>query len=214
MLGLLKKLSDNPNNIVVIISGNTRDTMEEHFDGLDVALLAEHGFYYRPLQYVVLYSVMCVTTWAHLPRCAPTRRVLDSISEEQEESKQLGLLRRTPSLSSLPMDRNGWRTQYLGDSSWMDAVRPIFDFFSERTRGSKLECHGTYFTWNYRNADPFYGESQARALRLHMDNNFGKWPIEVSSDNKTILVRNHDVNPSSVVRSLYPLPLISLPAVC
>lgn len=176
VLGLLKKLSDNPNNIVVIISGNTRDTMEEHFDGLDVALLAEHGFYYRPLQ-----------------------RVLDSISEEQEESKQLGLLRRTPSLSSLPMDRNGWRTQYLGDSSWMDAVRPIFDFFSERTRGSKLECHGTYFTWNYRNADPFYGESQARALRLHMDNNFGKWPIEVTSDNKTILVRNHDVNPSSVL---------------
>jgi trehalose 6-phosphate synthase/phosphatase len=98
------------------------------------------------------------------------------------------------------MDKNGWRTQYLNDSSWMDAVRPMFDFFTERTRGSKLECHGTYFTWNYRSADPFYGESQARALRLHMDNNFGKWPIEVSLDNKTILVRNHDVNPSSVVR--------------
>jgi trehalose-6-phosphatase len=51
VLSLLKKLSDNPKNIVVIISGNTRDTMEEHFDGLDVALLAEHGFYYRPLKY-------------------------------------------------------------------------------------------------------------------------------------------------------------------
>jgi len=176
VLGLLKKLSDNPNNIVVIISGNTRGTMEEHFDGLDVALLAEYGFYYRPLQ-----------------------RVRDSMLVDQEEGKQAGLLRRTSSLSSLPMDRNGWRTQYLGDSSWMDAVKPIFDFFTERTRGSKLEVNDTYFTWHYRNADPFYGESQARALRLHMDNNFGKWPIEVSIENKTILVRNHDVNSSSVL---------------
>jgi hypothetical protein len=82
---------------------------------------------------------------------------------DQEEGKQAGLLRRTSSLSSLPMDRNGWRTQYLGDSSWMDAVKPIFDFFTERTRGSKLEVNDTYFTWHYRNADPFYGESQARA---------------------------------------------------
>uniref|UniRef100_A0A7S2ZXJ3 Alpha,alpha-trehalose-phosphate synthase (UDP-forming) n=2 Tax=Rhodosorus marinus TaxID=101924 RepID=A0A7S2ZXJ3_9RHOD len=48
VLMTLSKLSSNPKDVVCILSGRSRSTMEEKFSSLkEVGLAAEHGFYYR-----------------------------------------------------------------------------------------------------------------------------------------------------------------------
>ncbi len=43
VLKLLRDLSNDPRNEVVIVSGRQRDTLEQWFNGLDIGLIAEHG---------------------------------------------------------------------------------------------------------------------------------------------------------------------------
>ena len=43
LIGLLKRLSEDPRNNLFIISGRTRETLREWFSGLGIGLIAEHG---------------------------------------------------------------------------------------------------------------------------------------------------------------------------
>jgi trehalose 6-phosphate synthase/phosphatase len=43
LIGLLKRLSEDPRNHVFIISGRTRETLRDWFSGLGIGLIAEHG---------------------------------------------------------------------------------------------------------------------------------------------------------------------------
>jgi trehalose 6-phosphate synthase/phosphatase len=47
LLRLLRRLSKNPRNEVVLISGRDKDTMEKWFGSLNVGLVAEHGAWLR-----------------------------------------------------------------------------------------------------------------------------------------------------------------------
>ncbi|MBC7363283.1 MAG: bifunctional alpha,alpha-trehalose-phosphate synthase (UDP-forming)/trehalose-phosphatase [Candidatus Aminicenantes bacterium] len=47
LLELLRKLSSDPKNEVVIISGRDRKTLEEWFAGLEIGLVAEHGVWLK-----------------------------------------------------------------------------------------------------------------------------------------------------------------------
>jgi len=49
IIGLLKNLSSNENNCVVIISGRDKKTLDEWLSGLNVSLVAEHGAWIKPL---------------------------------------------------------------------------------------------------------------------------------------------------------------------
>lgn len=46
-LNIIKRLSDNPKNHVVIISGRDKDFIEKQFSGVNLTLVAEHGFFIK-----------------------------------------------------------------------------------------------------------------------------------------------------------------------
>src|SRR5665811_610358 len=46
-LELIKKFSGDPKNQVVIISGRSRDFLEKQFSGVNVILVAEHGYFIK-----------------------------------------------------------------------------------------------------------------------------------------------------------------------
>ncbi|MBM4025538.1 MAG: bifunctional alpha,alpha-trehalose-phosphate synthase (UDP-forming)/trehalose-phosphatase [Planctomycetes bacterium] len=48
LLALLQTLSQGPSLDVILISGRDKDTMDDWFGGLDVALVAEHGAWIKP----------------------------------------------------------------------------------------------------------------------------------------------------------------------
>lgn len=46
-LGIIRKLSDDLSNQIVIISGRNKNFLEKQFDNVNVTLVAEHGYYVR-----------------------------------------------------------------------------------------------------------------------------------------------------------------------
>ncbi|MDP2672516.1 MAG: trehalose-phosphatase, partial [Nanoarchaeota archaeon] len=47
LLEILKKLSESPENEIVIISGRDKDTLDKWFGNLNISLVAEHGVYIK-----------------------------------------------------------------------------------------------------------------------------------------------------------------------
>ncbi len=60
---IIKQLSDDPSNHVVIISGRDRPFLEKQFAGLSVTLVAEHGFFLRPMGGVWQSTVTVEEGW-------------------------------------------------------------------------------------------------------------------------------------------------------
>ncbi|KAL8148748.1 alpha,alpha-trehalose-phosphate synthase [UDP-forming] 1-like isoform X1 [Apium graveolens] len=51
---------------------------------------------------------------------------------------------------------------------WVDSVKHVFEYFTERTPRSHLELRETSLVWNYKYADPEFGRLQARDMLQHL----------------------------------------------
>lgn len=153
LLRTLAKLISDPRNVVVIISGRKRQTMEEWFKSLPgLGLGAEHGFFYRPPH---------STEWRPL-------------------------------------------AEFNINLSWMDAIKPIFEHFTERTPGSLMEVKEYHLVWHFSTllSDNEYGRAQARELQLHLEGSFGKWPIRIDADNMRVEVGPNGINSTHLIRNI------------
>ncbi|KAI9499786.1 glycosyltransferase family 20-domain-containing protein [Coemansia spiralis] len=89
------------------------------------------------------------------------------------------------------------------DMGWKEEVMSIFEFFTERTAGSTIEAKETSITWHYRNADPEYGEFQAKECMNHLENSVvSKRPVEILVGKKCLEVRPISVNKGEIVKRL------------
>lgn len=89
------------------------------------------------------------------------------------------------------------------DMGWKDEVMSIFKFYTERTSGSTIEAKETSITWHYRNADPEYGEFQAKECMNHLENSVvSKRPVEILVGKKCLEVRPISVNKGEIVKRL------------
>ncbi|KAJ2374500.1 hypothetical protein IW150_003064 [Coemansia sp. RSA 2607] len=89
------------------------------------------------------------------------------------------------------------------DMSWKDDVMSIFQFYTERTAGSTIEAKETSITWHFRNADPEYGEFQAKECMNHLENSVvSKRPVEILVGKKCLEVRPISVNKGEIVKRL------------
>ncbi|KAJ1753662.1 hypothetical protein LPJ79_000255 [Coemansia sp. RSA 1821] len=89
------------------------------------------------------------------------------------------------------------------DMSWKDEVMSIFEFYTERTAGATIEAKETSITWHFRNADPEYGEFQAKECMNHLENSVvSKRPVEILVGKKCLEVRPISVNKGEIVKRL------------
>ncbi|KAJ2496894.1 hypothetical protein GGH96_005501 [Coemansia sp. RSA 1972] len=89
------------------------------------------------------------------------------------------------------------------DMSWKDEVLSIFEFYTERTVGATIEAKETSITWHFRNADPEYGEFQAKECMNHLENSVvSKRPVEILVGKKCLEVRPISVNKGEIVKRL------------
>ncbi len=68
ILDLLRALSSNPKNDVIVISGRDKDTLTKWLGGLDIALIAEHGSWIRPRGHDWRCIVSSKTDWKDVIR--------------------------------------------------------------------------------------------------------------------------------------------------
>ncbi|KAJ1965131.1 hypothetical protein GGI12_000976 [Dipsacomyces acuminosporus] len=89
------------------------------------------------------------------------------------------------------------------DMGWKEEVHSIFQFYTERTAGSAIEAKETSITWHFRNADPEYGEFQAKECMNHLENSVvSKLPVEILVGKKCLEVRPMSVNKGEIVKRL------------
>ncbi|KIJ25501.1 glycosyltransferase family 20 protein [Sphaerobolus stellatus SS14] len=155
-LEALVKLTEDPKNIVYIISGRDSVFLLQHLGHITkMGLSAEHGCFVR----------------------------------EPASEKWMSL------------------TEQL-DMSWMEDVKEIFQYYTERTTGSHIEVKKSSITWHYRASDPEWGLFQCRQCLDLLENNLvHKRPIEVLVGKKNLEVRPLAVNKGEIVkRILYQHP--------
>ncbi|GAB4846615.1 threalose-6-phosphate phosphatase [Ancistrocladus abbreviatus] len=51
---------------------------------------------------------------------------------------------------------------------WVDSIKHVFEYFTERTPRSHCELRETSLVWNYKYADPEFGRLQARDMLQHL----------------------------------------------
>lgn len=93
--------------------------------------------------------------------------------------------------------------------TWMDDIKGVFEYFTERTSGANIEMKKSSITWHYRNADPDYGVFQAKECQAHLDNLVAQQglAIEVLVGKKNLECRPLAVNKGEIVkRILYQHP--------
>ncbi|MCD6362578.1 MAG: bifunctional alpha,alpha-trehalose-phosphate synthase (UDP-forming)/trehalose-phosphatase [Synergistetes bacterium] len=136
---ILRKLSAERKNEVVIISGRDRGTLEKWFGKLGVSLVAEHG--------------------AWIKEKGGSWRMIEAL-------------------------RNDWKTE----------IKPILEFYVDRTPGTFIEEKEFSLAWHYRKADIRLASFRARELKsalLQLTENFNLVVLEGS---RVIEVRNLGVN--------------------
>ncbi|KDN52245.1 glycosyltransferase family 20 protein [Tilletiaria anomala UBC 951] len=152
LLDALEKLSNDPKNIIYIISGRDQSFLSKHLGHLrNIGFSAEHGCFVKE----------------------------PGTDEWQNLTLEL-------------------------DMSWMQDIRSMFEYYTERTSGSTIEQKKSSITWHYRNSDPDYGSFQAKECQAHLENltATNNLAIEVLVGKKNLEVRPLAVNKGEIVKRI------------
>ncbi|MBT8496306.1 MAG: trehalose-phosphatase, partial [Deltaproteobacteria bacterium] len=95
---------------------------------------------------------------------------------------------------------HGLATKRIG-GDWEDGARldsraideivlPIFEAFTERTPGSRIERKASSVAWHYRNCDPKFGVWRAKELRSLVENGLTGQPYTVLWGSRVLEVRH------------------------
>ncbi|MBN1596682.1 MAG: bifunctional alpha,alpha-trehalose-phosphate synthase (UDP-forming)/trehalose-phosphatase [Bacteroidales bacterium] len=77
---------------------------------------------------------------------------------------------------------------------WKDSVRPLIDFYVDRTPGSFLEEKNYSLVWHFRKADPDLGASRANELKDELTSLIVNNNLEILEGNKVIEIKNAGIN--------------------
>ncbi len=100
-------------------------------------------------------------------------------------------------------DEEGWQTMAPEvDTSWRDIVRPILEYFTERTPGTYIEKKESSLTWHYRDADPNFGSWQAKDMQIQLEDVLSNLPLEIIQGNRMVEVRHQGASKGMVVESV------------
>lgn len=79
-------------------------------------------------------------------------------------------------------------------------IKPIFEYFKDRTPGSYLEEKETSLTWQYRNTERDFGAFRAQELLSHLGDS--TFQVDVVKGDKEIEVRPYELNYTRVLKTI------------
>ena len=156
VLQLLRRLCADKNNTVFVVSGRERSSFADDNKSLaavpGLGLAAEHGYLYR---------------WANAP----------SAGGSLGPGLGFGFDPLSPRGAAAG---EGWETLLPNfDMSWRRLVKRIMDVYVQRTNGTYVEEKGCALLWQYRDADPEFGEVQSKELEDHLITAVKHFPVTV-----------------------------------
>lgn len=100
-------------------------------------------------------------------------------------------------------DDDEWQTMVPEiDTTWRDIVRPILEYFTERTPGTYIEKKESSLTWHYRDADPNFGSWQAKDMQIQLEDVLSNLPLEIIQGNRMLEVRHQGASKGMVVEGV------------
>lgn len=91
-------------------------------------------------------------------------------------------------------DQPEWELLEYISSEWKTLVRPVLDFFADRTPGTFIEEKNYSLVWHYRNTDQELGMQRAIELKDELNSLLSNFNLEIMEGNKVIEVKNSGIN--------------------
>ncbi len=141
LYSILRKLSRNNDNKLVIISGRDKETLGKWFPAgeWNLDIVAEHGVWFREPG----------SDW----------NMIEEIGKE-----------------------------------WMEIIRPILEFYVDRTPRSFIETKNYSLVWHYRDADPDLGSQRSWELKDELKALVINLNLEIMDGDKVIEIKNSGIN--------------------
>lgn len=77
---------------------------------------------------------------------------------------------------------------------WKENIKPVFEFYVDRTPGSFIEEKNYSFVWHYRKTDPELGHIRANELKYDLSGLISNHNLEILEGNKVIEIKNSGIN--------------------
>ncbi|GMH43259.1 hypothetical protein BSKO_11181 [Bryopsis sp. KO-2023] len=83
--------------------------------------------------------------------------------------------------------------------NWKSLVEPIFQTYMDATDGSYMEIKESAIVWHFRDADPDFGNLQAKELLTHLEEILSNEPVEVVSGHYIVEAKPAKMSKGQVV---------------
>ncbi|KAH7465767.1 hypothetical protein KRP22_014122 [Phytophthora ramorum] len=177
LLASLALLCADPRNTVFVLSGKERLDLEKTLGSVrGLGLAAEHGYLYK---------------WGTGANVSS-----GSTSESRAPPSSSG---SSSSLAS-EVEEGVWLcTKDNFDDSWKDVTHAVMDIYTQRTHGTYIELKGSALLWQYRDADPEFGQLQAKELHDQLLQVLEHFQVEVVTGTDYLEVRPEGVDKGVIV---------------
>ncbi|TMW60904.1 hypothetical protein Poli38472_000946 [Pythium oligandrum] len=91
------------------------------------------------------------------------------------------------------------------DPSWKKVVRPIMQYFTERTPGSFIETKESSLTWHYGETDQIFGPMQARDMQVNLEDVLCSLPLEIIQGTNRVEVRLQGITKTVIIEEILKL---------
>ncbi|XP_057953810.1 probable alpha,alpha-trehalose-phosphate synthase [UDP-forming] 7 [Malania oleifera] len=89
------------------------------------------------------------------------------------------------------------------DFGWMRIAEPVMQLYTESTDGSSIEKKESALVWQYRDADPGFGSSQAKEMLDHLESVLANEPVAVKSGQFIVEVKPQGVSKGLVAEKIF-----------
>ncbi|KAA8524963.1 hypothetical protein F0562_011399 [Nyssa sinensis] len=86
---------------------------------------------------------------------------------------------------------------------WMQIAEPVMKLYTEATDGSAIETKESALVWQYRDADPGFGFSQAKEMLDHLESVLANEPVAVKSGQFIVEVKPQGVSKGLVAEKIF-----------
>jgi len=174
LLASLTLLCADPRNTVFVLSGKERLDLEKTLGSVrGLGLAAEHGYLYK---------------WGTGTNVSTT----DSRAPPSSSGSSSSLVSE--------VEEGVWLcTKDNFDDSWKDVTHAVMDIYTQRTHGTYIELKGSALLWQYRDADPEFGQLQAKELHDQLLQVLEHFQVEVVTGTDYLEVRPEGVDKGVIV---------------
>ncbi|KAL4173817.1 hypothetical protein KRP22_005764 [Phytophthora ramorum] len=125
-----------------------------------------------------------------------------NVIESWLTDRRVGVVAESGYFYRLPNDDEWQIMTEDTDPSWKKVVRPIMQYFTERTPGSRIDSKESSLTWHYGETDPIFGPMQARDMQVNLEDVLCNLPLEVVQGTNRVEVRLQGVTKTLLLNEI------------